>query len=47
MPGDTVYVVVDHGQQNEIVRTSGTDRAGRDGSWNTRLWESVTSADAG
>jgi cell division protein FtsB len=47
MPGDTVYVVVDRGQKNDIVKTAGAganpdDQAG----WNTRLWDSVTRADA-
>ena len=47
MPGDTVYVVVDRGQKNDIVKTAGPgantdDQAG----WNTRLWDSVTRADA-
>jgi cell division protein FtsB len=47
MPGDTVYVVVDRGQKNDIVKTAGSganasDQAG----WNTKLWNSVTRADA-
>lgn len=47
MPGDTVFVVVDRGQKNDIVRTAGAgadpgDQAG----WNARLWDSVTRADA-
>ncbi len=47
MPGDTVYVVVDRGQKNDIAKTAGAgtnsdDQAG----WNTRLWNSVTRADA-
>ncbi len=47
MPGDTVYVVVDRGQKNDIVKTAGdganaSDQAG----WNTNLWNSVTRADA-
>ena len=45
MPGDTVYVVVDHGAQSEIEKTEtkpGTQQAA--GSWNTRLWDSVQQA---
>lgn len=47
MPGDTVFVVVDRGQKNDIVKTAGAganpnDQAG----WNARLWDSVTRADA-
>ncbi|MGH8860194.1 MAG: FtsB family cell division protein [Jatrophihabitantaceae bacterium] len=47
MPGDTVYVVVDHGQQNDIAKTAGdgsnaSDQAG----WNAKLWASVVRADA-
>jgi cell division protein FtsB len=47
MPGDTVYIVVDRGQKNDIVKTAGAgaqqdDQAG----WNTKLWSSVTRADA-
>ena len=47
MPGDTVYVVVDRGQKNDIVKTSGSaaDRNDQQG-WNTKLWDSVTRADA-
>jgi cell division protein FtsB len=47
MPGDTVYVVVGHGQQNEIAKTARI--AGRPpaaDSWNTKLWDSVARADA-
>jgi cell division protein FtsB len=48
MPGDTVYVVVGSGQKNDIARTAGTGRASSgSGSWNVKLWDSVTSADAG
>lgn len=48
MPGDTVYVVVDHGQQNEIDKTAGSAGGKPEyGSWNTRLWDSVSRADAG
>ena len=47
MPGDTVYVVVDRGQQNDIARTAGSGTASHaTGSWNTKLWDSVTAADA-
>ncbi len=45
MPGDTVYVVVDHGAKSEIQKTEtapGATVAG--GSWNTRLWASVEQA---
>jgi cell division protein FtsB len=47
MPGDTTYVVVDRGQRNDIAKTAGSgtnpdDQAG----WNTKLWDSVTRADA-
>ncbi|MGH8962595.1 MAG: septum formation initiator family protein [Jatrophihabitantaceae bacterium] len=45
MPGDTTYVVVDHGEKSQIEQTSGTQASGRsDGSWNTRLWASVERA---
>jgi cell division protein FtsB len=46
MPGDTTYVVVDHGQQNEIDKTTGIPSTAPAGSWNGRLWDSVTKADA-
>lgn len=47
MPGDTVYVVVDHGQRNDIDKTAGAGAgAGRPNSWNAKLWDSVTRADA-
>jgi cell division protein FtsB len=47
MPGDTVYVVVNKGERNDIVRTSGTGAAGEAAqSWNGRLWNSVQQADA-
>jgi cell division protein FtsB len=45
MPGDTVYVVVDHGAKTEIEKTSGSkvhDKVG--GTWNSRLWDSVQQA---
>lgn len=42
MPGDTVYVVVDHGEKSQIDKTSVTPvSSGPNGSWNTRLWTSV------
>jgi cell division protein FtsB len=48
MPGDTVYVVVGDGQQNEIDKTAGTlGRVAAPDSWNARLWDSVLQADAG
>ena len=45
MPGDTVYVVVDHGAKSDIQKTEGapTDQQAA-GSWNTRLWSSVEQA---
>ncbi len=48
MPGDTVYQVVQQGQQSTIDNgggksTSATTIAGD--TWNQRLWGSVTSAD--
>jgi cell division protein FtsB len=47
MPGDTVYVVVDRGQQNDIAKTAGAVAAHDDAtSWNSKLWQSVTRADA-
>jgi cell division protein FtsB len=47
MPGDTVYVVVDRGQQNDIDKTAGTPVTQADvTSWNTKLWQSVTKADS-
>jgi cell division protein FtsB len=47
MPGDTVYVVVDRGQTNDIVKTAGDGANARDqAGWNTKLWNSVTRADA-
>jgi cell division protein FtsB len=45
MPGDTVYVVVDHGAKSEIEKTEGTPGAAQAaGSWNTKLWASVQRA---
>lgn len=47
MPGDTTYVVVDHGQQNDIAKTAGSGtNPGDQAGWNTKLWDSVTRADA-
>jgi cell division protein FtsB len=47
MPGDTVYVVVDRGQQNDIDKTAGPTRTSSDSAtWNGKLWQSVTRADA-
>jgi cell division protein FtsB len=48
MPGDTVYVVVDHGQENDIDRTTTKPASSdRGAGWNTKLWDSVARADAG
>ena len=45
MPGDTVYVVVDHGAKSDIEKTVTTPASGDSGdSWNTRLWTSVQHA---
>jgi cell division protein FtsB len=45
MPGDTVYVVVDKGQQSDIEKSSGSDLAAPPGpSWNTRLMDSLHAA---
>ena len=47
MPGDTVFVVVDRGQKNDIVKTAGAGAEANDqAGWNTKLWDSVTRADA-
>jgi cell division protein FtsB len=49
MPGDTTYIVVDNGKGrgNEITRTS-TPPHSSSGSvaWNTKLWDSISRADA-
>ena len=46
MPGDTVYVVVDHGQQNEIDKTAGSGgRTTAPRTWNAKLWDSIIRAD--
>ncbi len=45
MPGDTVYIVTDAGQQSDIVKSrakTGTKPAGA--TWNERLWETVQKA---
>jgi cell division protein FtsB len=46
MPGDTVYIVVDKGQQSDIERTRDVPNAGTDAghAWNQRLWGSVRAA---
>lgn len=45
MPGDTVYVVVDHGAQSDIAKTTASQPVAKSGgSWNTRLWSSVQHA---
>src|SRR5664279_293960 len=47
MPGDTVYIVVGHGQKNEIDQTvAAPARAGAGLNWNAKLWNSVQRADA-
>jgi cell division protein FtsB len=47
MPGDTTYIVVGKGQQNEIARSSGAGRhAVVKTAWNDKLWGSISSADA-
>ncbi|MCW2595552.1 MAG: putative septum formation initiator [Jatrophihabitans sp.] len=46
MPGDTVYVVVDKGQQSGIEQTRGktANQTATGRAWNTRLWDSVRAA---
>jgi cell division protein FtsB len=45
MPGDTVYVVVDHGAKSDIEKTTAAPKTAQaGGSWNTRLWSSVERA---
>jgi|KBSSwiStaDraftv2_1062776.scaffolds.fasta_scaffold56526_2 cell division protein FtsB len=44
MPGDTVYVVVDKGQESDIDKTAGTDATGPAQTWNDKLWTSVKKA---
>ncbi|MDQ6851569.1 MAG: septum formation initiator family protein [Actinomycetota bacterium] len=47
MPGDTVYAVVDHGQQNQIdASVGGSSTQVSPPSWNGKLWDSVRRADA-
>lgn len=45
MPGDTVYVVVNKGQQSDIAKTAGAQAATTGGpAWNDRLMESIRAA---
>ncbi len=45
MPGDTVYVVTDAGQQSDITKTNvKKDSAKSTATWNQRLWETVQKA---
>ena len=45
MPGDTSYVVVNHGAPNQIATTvTKPSSTAPTGSWNTKLWDSVTRA---
>lgn len=45
MPGDTVYIVVDHGAKSQIQKTVRTPTPSQtSGSWNTTLWASVEAA---
>jgi cell division protein FtsB len=45
MPGDTTYVVVDHGAANEIDKTATVKaKGGSDTTWNSELWNSVQRA---
>ena len=45
MPGDTTYVVVNHGAQNDIVKTTTTSTSSAPApAWNTKLWRSVVRA---
>jgi cell division protein FtsB len=46
MPGDTVYVVVNRGQKNDIVTTNGDYGKTAQQAWTTKLWGSVQRADA-
>ena len=47
MPADTVYIVVGHGQKNEIDQTvAAPARPGAGLNWNAKLWNSVQRADA-
>ena len=44
MPGDTVYVVVNPGQQSDIAKADAAAKATPAGTWNQRLWRSVVAA---
>ena len=45
MPGDTTYVVVNNGAQNDIVRTTTVSNSTAPSpGWNTKLWQSVVRA---
>jgi len=45
MPGDTVYVVVNHGATNEIDKSATVAAKNAPGpGWNTKLWDSVSRA---
>ena len=46
MPGDTVYVVVNRGQKNDIAKSAGDLGRPTERSWNDKLWASVTKADS-
>jgi cell division protein FtsB len=48
MPGDTVYIVVNHGAHSELDKTVGkSSNTDSTGTWNTKLWASVAHASAG
>lgn len=44
MPGDTVYVVVQNGQESDIDKTAGTNDTDEGKTWNNKLWTSVQKA---
>jgi cell division protein FtsB len=45
MPGDTTYIVVNHGAHSEIDKTvGGSSHPDSTGTWNTKLWASVSHA---
>jgi cell division protein FtsB len=44
MPGDTTYIVVNHGGSTTDRTVSATSHTKVSGSWNTKLWASVTHA---
>lgn len=46
MPGDTVYVVVDHGQRSQIRESEPVRDAAKNAAqpWNVKLWRSVETA---